>query len=142
MLPLNLLVFLKSPKVWGTALFLIIAAVVLTSCYGQGRKAGREAEAKRTAPVIADLRQGLAECKLTVKEQTGALKAQNDAISQLQEDAAERAKAADAALRQVQQEARKYRDRAEKIAKAEPSSPDLCKSADLLIRGTIAEERR
>ena len=123
------------------AAFAVVAAA-LFGIYAWGASAGLAAEAKRTAPVIAKLAQDLGQCRATVATQTDALAAQNAAIDRLQADAEARAKAAERAVRQAQLDARKYRDRAEAIARAKPKSDDLCKSADLLIRGVLSEERK
>jgi hypothetical protein len=129
-------------KLYASLAAAAVVLAVLAGLYMWGRNAGREAEAKRSAPVIAELRSDLASCKLTVTQQSDALKAQNDAITQLQTDAEQRAKAADEALRKAQQDARRYKDRAEQIARAKPKSDDLCKAADQLITETLSGERQ
>lgn len=117
-------------------------AVALFGLYAWGASAGRAAEAKRQAPVIADLSKRLGQCRATVATQADALKAQNAAIDQLQADAEQRAKTAEQAIRQAQIDARKYRDRAAAIARAKPKTDDLCKAADDLITSVLSEERR
>jgi hypothetical protein len=82
----------------------------------------------------------LADCRSTLGQQRDALASQNAAIEQLGLEAQERADAADKAIRQAQQEAKVYRAKAEKIARAKPG-PDQCASARGLIVDALSTER-
>lgn len=104
------------------------------------REAGAHAQAQRDAPIISGLTGDLAACKATLAQQADALSTQNVAIDRLQTEGEERSRAADAAIRKAQQEARAYKAKAERIARAKPG-PDQCASARGLIVDTLSEER-
>ena len=101
---------------------------------------GKKAQWEQDEPVITGLRNDVAACKATVAQQVDALKTQNAAIDQMAQEAAEKAKEADQALRKAQAEAKVYKARAAAIARAKPG-PDVCASARSLIVETLAEER-
>lgn len=118
----------------------IVMALALSATVWMIRESGKTAKAKELAPVIAGLNRDLGACKTTLAQQADALKTQNAAIDRLAEEREELARAADAAIRKAQQEARAYQRRAERIAKARPG-PDVCASARSLIVETLEGER-
>jgi hypothetical protein len=82
----------------------------------------------------------LADCRSTLGQQRDALASQNAAIEQLGIEATQRAQAADAAIRKAQDEAKVFKAKADRIAKAKPGR-DQCASARSLVVETLESER-
>jgi septal ring factor EnvC (AmiA/AmiB activator) len=117
-----------------------VALVAVIAVAWAAHDMGEQKQLKRDQPVIAKLNTDLAECKATLGQQRDALKTQNDAITQMGIEAQERKAASDRDIRKARDEARVYRAKAERIAKARPG-PDQCASARELIVDALGTER-
>lgn len=101
---------------------------------------GKKAQWKQDEPVITKLNTDLAQCRVTVTQQSTAIEAGNAAVERLQADGAARQKAAAIAIRKAQEQAKAYKLKADRIAHAKPGA-DLCGSARNLIADALAEDR-
>jgi len=121
-----------------SAAILLMLPVILWLAFG---KAGWERKAhKAEAQVVTEHTERL-KCEANARELADAINAQNAAVDQLKRDSDARAKAAEEGMRRAEAEARKYRDRAARIA-ARKAGPDQCLSARELIIDSLSEERK
>lgn len=125
----------------GVAVALVIIIGGLLGIYLWGRSEGVKADAKRTAPIIANLRSDLKTCEGNVDRLTGSLEQQNTAIEVLRADADERTRRANEAIREAQRRAAGYRAKIDRIAKYQ-GGPDRCEAARELIVSTLSEDRK
>ena len=120
------------------ALFLI--SFVGLVWVGIGAKSWERKAHKAEAQVVTEHTERL-KCEANARELADAINAQNAAVDQLKRDSDARAKAAEEGMRRAEAEARKYRDRAARIA-ARKAGPDQCLSARELIIDSLSEERK
>lgn len=125
----------------GVVFALLIIIGGLLGIYLWGRSEGVKADAKRTAPIIGDLRDDLKACEADVGRLRGDIDKQNEAIEGLKSDADERTRRANEAIREAQRQAAGYRAKIDRIAKYQ-GGPDRCEAARELIVSTLSEDRK
>lgn len=119
----------------------IVCIASLGAIYAGGVSAGVKRDAKRSAPIIADLDGRLSLCQADVDRLTGALEGQNAMVDALKLEGDERTRRANEAIRAAETRARGYQQRIARLEQVKPTG-DACMAARSLIVQSLKEDRQ